>query len=234
MHDQLVGSVSCDPIVVNYTMPADDHKELFGNILPGQMCPVINETTDWERRVSLGGDRYVYYGDIDSRSGSSKYDDPRDYHEWCDWSDMEDDKGYFDPFRSDVEEGIVTSGCASRIVTDDAVVAAVMCSAEGVTISFVKLNLVHNIINGKAPNYLSESINLTCNQHSINTRSSTLSLQVPYVKSVGKTLFQYTGIQAWLNCDVQGATSQSSFKYIVKQFLFNYLNNQEINYFIYY
>ena len=81
----------------------------------------------------------------------------------------------------------------------------------------LKLNLVHNIINGKAPNYLSESINLTRNQHNINTRSSTLSLQVPYVKSFGKTSFQYTGIQAWneLNCDVQGAISKSSFKYLV-------------------
>ena len=100
----------------------------------------------------------------------------------------------------------------------------------------LKLNLVHNIINGKAPNYLSESINLTRNQHNINTRSSTLSLQVPYVKSFGKTSFQYTGIQAWneLNCDVQGAISKSSFKYLVKKFLFNYLNNQETNSFIYY
>ena len=73
----------------------------------------------------------------------------------------------------------------------------------------LKLNLVHNIINGKAPNYLSESINLTRNQHNINTRSGTLSLQVPYVKSFGKTSFQYTGIQAWneLNCDVANQVS---------------------------
>ena len=96
----------------------------------------------------------------------------------------------------------------------------------------LKLNLVHNIINGKAPNYLSESISLTPNQHKINTRSSTLSLQVPYVKYFGKTSFQYTGIQAWneLNCDVQGAISKSSFKYLVNFFLLNYLNNQETNY----
>ena len=47
LHDQLVGSLSCDPIDLNYTMPADDHKELFGNFLSGQMCPVINDMTDW-------------------------------------------------------------------------------------------------------------------------------------------------------------------------------------------
>ena len=42
LHDQLVGSVSCDPIDVNYSVPADDHKELLGNFLAGQMYPVIN------------------------------------------------------------------------------------------------------------------------------------------------------------------------------------------------
>ena len=71
-------------------MPADNHKELFGNFLSGQMCPVINEMTDWERREAQGVDRYGCYGDIDSRSGSSDYDDPQDYHEWCDWSDVGD------------------------------------------------------------------------------------------------------------------------------------------------
>ena len=79
----------------------------------------------------------------------------------------------------------------------------------------LKLNLVHNIINGKAPNYLSESINLTRNQHSINTRSSTLSLQVPYVKYFGKTSFQSTGIQAWIELnpifeDAEGTSTRAS------------------------
>ena len=76
----------------------------------------------------------------------------------------------------------------------------------------------------KAPNYISESISLTRNQHNKNTRSGTWSLQVPYVKSFGKTSFQYTGIQTWneLKCDVQGAISKSSFKYLVKKFLFKF------------
>ena len=64
---------------------------------------------------------------MDSKSRSSEYDDPLDYREWCDWSDVEDDEGYCDPFRSDVVEAIVASGCASRIVADDAGVAAVVC-----------------------------------------------------------------------------------------------------------
>ena len=41
-------------VYVNYTMPTDDPKELFGNFLFGQMCPVINERTNWERCEALG------------------------------------------------------------------------------------------------------------------------------------------------------------------------------------
>ena len=29
LHDQFVGSVSCDPVDMNYTMPTDDPKELY-------------------------------------------------------------------------------------------------------------------------------------------------------------------------------------------------------------
>ena len=54
LHNQFVGSVSCDPVDMNYTMPTDDPKELFGNFLSGQICPVINEMTDWERHEVLG------------------------------------------------------------------------------------------------------------------------------------------------------------------------------------
>ena len=40
----------------------------------------------------------------------------------------------------------------------------------------LKLNLVYNIINDRAPRYLSNYINVSCKQHGINTRSSSLSL----------------------------------------------------------
>ena len=61
----------------------------------------------------------------------------------------------------------------------------------------LKLNLVYNIINDRAPRYLSNYINVSCKQHGINTRSSSLSLHVPYVKSFGQTSFYYTGVLAW-------------------------------------
>ena len=61
----------------------------------------------------------------------------------------------------------------------------------------LKLNLVYNVINDKPPRYLSNFINVSRKQHSINTRSSSLFLHVPYVKSIGQTSFYYTCVIAW-------------------------------------
>ena len=96
-----------------------------------------------------------------------------------------------------------------------------------VRVKQLKLNLEHNIVNGKAPNYLFNAFNLTCNQHSIKTISSTLSLRVPHVKSFGKTSFHYTSTQAWnkLPYNIQSAQNKYQFKCLVKQFLFNCLSN---------
>ena len=49
LHGQFVGSVRCDPVGMSYTMPPDDPTDLFGTLLSGQMCPVTNVVTDWER-----------------------------------------------------------------------------------------------------------------------------------------------------------------------------------------
>ena len=61
----------------------------------------------------------------------------------------------------------------------------------------LKLNLVYNVINDRAPKYMSIFFNVACKQHGINTRYSVMSLHVPYVKSFGQTSFYYTGIHAW-------------------------------------
>ena len=133
LHDQLaVGSFSCHPADVNYTTSSDNPEELFGNFLSGQMCPVINERTDRGGREALGGDSYGYYGAFDSQPGSSIYDDPRDYREWCDWSDVEDDDKYYDPVPTCVDEEIVTFKGTLGMVSDAAVVTAVLCSDSNV------------------------------------------------------------------------------------------------------
>ena len=105
----------------------------------------------------------------------------------------------------------------------------------------LKLNLVYNVINDRAPRYLSNFINVSCKQHGINTRSSFLSLHVPYrpyVESFGQTSFYYTGVQAWneLSQHIQSVLNirHQSFKCLVKRFLFSYLNDQEASSFMYF
>ena len=98
----------------------------------------------------------------------------------------------------------------------------------------LKLNLVHNILNGTAPDYLNTAFKLTRSQHNINTRSGTMSLQIPHVKSFGKNTFNYTGILAWneLPTEIKCQTSKFLFKKGVKQFLFDNLNDQEASSYI--
>ena len=61
----------------------------------------------------------------------------------------------------------------------------------------LKLNLVFKILKGSSPNFLTQGFNFTNQRHSINTRFSTSSLQIPQINSFGKSSFMYTGIQAW-------------------------------------
>jgi len=53
----------------------------------------------------------------------------------------------------------------------------------------LKLNQVHNILNGTAPVYSNTAFRLTTSQYNIITRSSKVSLQIPQVKSFGKKYF---------------------------------------------
>ena len=53
----LIRSVSCDPLDVRYAMLADDHRKVLENFSSDQVCPVVPDIHDWERRKALGGDR---------------------------------------------------------------------------------------------------------------------------------------------------------------------------------
>ena len=109
----LIRSVSCDPLDVRYAMLADDHRKVLENFSSDQVCPVVPDIHDWERRKALGGDRYSYYGNFDSRSRSSDYEDPKDYREWYAWSDIEVDERYCDPFQEEVGGESVITSCKS-------------------------------------------------------------------------------------------------------------------------
>ena len=73
-----------------------------------------------------------------------------------------------------------------------------------------KVYQVHNILNGTAPVYLNTAFKLTTSQHNINTRSSTMSLQIHQVKSFEKILL--TIQEYWL-----GTNYQLTSKFLLKK-----------------
>ena len=91
-------------------VPADGCTDSFGTLLSGPLCPVMDDMTYWEKLEALGGDTYDYDAGVDSQPGPFDYDDLRNYEEWCDWNDVNVEKGYYNPFQPD-ENGKV---CLSR------------------------------------------------------------------------------------------------------------------------
>ena len=49
--------------------------------------------TCWEKLEAMSDASYDSY-----EPGYFDYDDPSDYEEWCDWNDVDEDEGYYDPF----------------------------------------------------------------------------------------------------------------------------------------
>ena len=80
---QYVNYVSCDPVGMDYAVPADGYTCSFETLLSEPLCAITDDMTYFD------------------------YDDPQDYEEWCDWDDPDVVEGYCDPFRPDVEGGIV-------------------------------------------------------------------------------------------------------------------------------
>ena len=77
--------------------------------------------------------------------------------------------------------------------------------------------------------------NFIFNEHSFNTRSSTLSFIVPNVTSnYGKSTFFSTGIKAWntLPSALHNITEKMFFKKSVKEYFFNEILSNEMNEFI--
>ena len=82
---------------------------------------------------------------------------------------------------------------------------------------------MYNIINGKAPQYLSDSFRYVSSVHSKNTRqNSTDKLYVPNFKlETGKRTFKYRGAVLWNNIPdyIKESPSESVFKTRYKNFL---------------
>ena len=119
----MVGLVQNDLLNGN----SEDPREVFGDWLPAPMYPVIPERYGERECDDFGDDGYGYYEDFDSRSGSSEYDDPRDYREWDHWSDTGNAKQYWAPFPAEAGGDSVLTSCASVLAVDEAVIVTDSC-----------------------------------------------------------------------------------------------------------
>ena len=102
-------------------------------------------------------------------------------------------------------------------------------------IDFMSLNVMFKIYNGIAPSYLC-TLKKSSDVHSHNTRNSSMSFELPHVKSQGKKSFMYCAAKSWNNLPsyVKRSSSINSFKSKCKKFLFDKLASIERDDFIYY
>ena len=150
---QYVNCVSCDPVGIDYAVPADGYTGSFETLLFGPLCPVRDDVTYYEKIEALGGASYDYFGAVDNETDYFDYDDPRDYEEWCDWNDPDVAEGYYDPFRPNVEGGFVFPRTAFGVDTETVVAASVLCGAEGVDLPISKLTDLHSDFDFSALQY---------------------------------------------------------------------------------
>ena len=86
----------------------------------------------------------------------------------------------------------------------------------------LQLNMVHNIYNNRAPEYLSSHFQRCGDTHSHNTRASTADLRLPCFKTnMGKCSFKFAGASNWnmLPLQIKDTNSLGVFKKKVKQWL---------------
>ena len=94
----------------------------------------------------------------------------------------------------------------------------------------LKLNHVHQIVNGSSPNYLLDYFTPIRNIHNVRTRSSQMSLVIPRFRSLlGKSSFKYTGAIAWnhLPLHIQSIVQKNNFKKSVKCHLLDSILSDE-------
>ena len=104
----------------------------------------------------------------------------------------------------------------------------------GLRVKQLEMNLVYNRIDNRATRYLSDYINVTCKQHGINTCLYMCRMLNNLVKHRFTTQEYKHGINCHTLVTIQSVQNMSQFRCLVKQFLFNHLNDQEANSFTYF
>ena len=103
------------------------------------------------------------------------------------------------------------------------------------SVTQIMLDNTHRIVHGNAPLYMGEGISMVSTVHSIGTRHSQMSIDIPQVKAAGSKTFKLNAIKAWnsIPANIKTMESLSSFKLSVKKQLFGELLRREIDDFVY-
>ena len=90
------------------------------------------------------------------------------------------------------------------------------------------MNMLHNIINGKAPDYMC-TFDFASDLHDHNTRNSFLSFMIPNLNTQGQKTFMYQAAKSW-NClpsELKAIKSKNVFKYKCKLHHFKLMDVKE-------
>ena len=100
---------------------------------------------------------------------------------------------------------------------------------------YLKLNLMHKIVHGQAPSYLTSTIVSRQNMHSYNTRLGKTSVFISSGAKLYQSSFQYSASKLWNNipCDIRNVVSNNTFKRMVKSHLHSIFVNRNESDFIY-
>ena len=92
----------------------------------------------------------------------------------------------------------------------------------------LNLSIMHRIVHGGAPCYLTESFGMVSQVHDVETRHGTLSVSLPSTGRTGSKAFKLNGIKSWnkLPLKIKKLNSLAPFKEAVRLYLIDRLVNE--------
>ena len=102
--------------------------------------------------------------------------------------------------------------------------------------SRTSLNIMHRIVHGGAPCYLTESFGMVSQVHDVETRHRKLPVSLPPTERNGSKAFKLNDIKSWntLPLKIKKLNSLASFKQAVRLYLIDRLVSEYNSDFLYY
>ena len=100
----------------------------------------------------------------------------------------------------------------------------------------INLSIMHRIVHGGAPCYITESFGMVSQVHDVETRHRMLSVSLPSTGRNGSKAFKLNGIKSWnkLPLNINKLNSLASFKQAVRLYLIDRLVSEYNSNFLYY